>query len=256
DDARKANPAIVYCSVSGYGGRGPASQWAGHDLDYLAMGGYLDCSGRRADGGPALPGATIADAAAGGMQAAIAILAALLRRAATGAGEHLDVSVTDGVLSLMALAIDQQLATGEAPGPGRDLLTGRYACYDLYAARDGGWLAVAAIEPAFWANLCRALELGRWIPHQLDDARQAAIRARPSRRGIATSGWPRWRRPTPAWRPCSRWRSSRVTSSSGRAAPSGRRSTPRTAASASSAPCSPARPRSRRGWRSATARRP
>ena len=175
-DARKANESIVYCSLSGYGQRGPASQWAGHDLDYLAMGGYLDCSGRRADGGPALPGATIADAAAGGMQAAIAILAALLRRAATGAGEHLDVSVTDGVLSLMALAIDQQLATGAAPGPGRDLLTGRYACYDLYAARDGRWLAVAAIEPAFWANLCRALGLERWIPHQLDDARQAEIR--------------------------------------------------------------------------------
>ena len=177
DDARKANPAIVYCSISGYGQRGPASQWAGHDLDYLAMGGYLDCSGRRADGGPALPGATIADAAAGGMQAAIAILAALLRRAATGAGEHLDVSVTDGVLSLMALAIDQQLATGQTQGPGRDLLTGRHACYDLYGARDGRWLAVAAIEPAFWANLCRALGLERWIPHQLDDARQAEIRA-------------------------------------------------------------------------------
>jgi alpha-methylacyl-CoA racemase len=176
-DARKANEAIVYCSISGYGQHGPASQWAGHDLDYLAMGGYLDCSGRRADGGPALPGATIADAAAGGMQAAIAILAALLRRNASGVGEHLDVSVTDGVLSLMALAIDQQLATGEAPAPGRALLTGRYACYDLYAAGDGRWLAVGAIEAVFWANLCRALDLERWIPHQLDDARQSEIRA-------------------------------------------------------------------------------
>jgi alpha-methylacyl-CoA racemase len=176
-DVRKANEGIVYCSTSGYGQRGPASQWAGHDLNYLALGGYLDCSGRRGDGGPALPGATVADAAAGGMQAAIAILAALFRRAATGQGEHLDVSAADGVLHLMALAIDQHLATGEAPGPGRDLLSGRYACYELYAARDGKWLAVGAIEPAFWANLCRALDLERWIPHQLDDARQAEIRA-------------------------------------------------------------------------------
>jgi len=176
-DVRKANEGIVYCSTSGYGQRGPASQWAGHDLNYLALGGYLDLSGRRADGGPALPGATVADAAAGGMQAAIAILAALFRRAATGQGEHLDVSAADGVLHLMALAIDQHLATGEAPGPGRDLLSGRYACYELYAARDGKWLAVGAIEPAFWANLCRALDLERWIAHQLDDARQAEIRA-------------------------------------------------------------------------------
>jgi alpha-methylacyl-CoA racemase len=176
-DVCKANGGIVYCSTSGYGRRGPASQWAGHDLDYLAVGGYLDQSGRRADGGPPLPGATIADAAAGGMQAAIAILAALFRRASTGRGECLDVSVADGVLHLMSLAIDQHLATGEIPAPGSDLLTGRYACYDLYAARDGKWLAVAAIEAPFWANLCRALDLERWIPHQLEDARQPEIRA-------------------------------------------------------------------------------
>ena len=74
---RAVNPAIVYCSTSGYGQSGPRSQWAGHDLNYLAVGGYLDCSGRSGDGGPALPGATIGDAAGGGMQAVIAILAAL-----------------------------------------------------------------------------------------------------------------------------------------------------------------------------------
>ena len=171
------NPRLVYCSTSGYGQDGPYARWAGHDLDYLALGGYLACSGRRADGGPALPGATIADAAAGGMHAALAILAALLRRQRTGRGEYLDVSVVEGVLSLMALAADQHLATGEQPGPGSDLLTGRYACYDVYRCRDGRWLAVAAIEPHFFANLCKALGLERWIPHQLDDARQAELRA-------------------------------------------------------------------------------
>jgi alpha-methylacyl-CoA racemase len=176
-DVRAVNPRIVYCSTSGYGQDGPRVRWAGHDLNYLAVGGYLDCSGRRADGGPPLPGATIADSAAGGMHAAIAILAALLRRQRTGEGEFLDVAVADGVLSLMALPIDEHLATGEVVGLGHDVLSGRYACYDLYAARDCRWLAVAAIEPAFWANLCRALGLERWIPHQTDDARQAEIRA-------------------------------------------------------------------------------
>ncbi len=176
-DASRANPRIIYCSTSGYGKTGPASSWAGHDLDYLAMGGFLHTSGRRADGGPALPGATIADGAAGGMHAAIAILAALLRRARTGRGESLDVSVAEGVLSLMALHVDEHLATGADPGPGHDLLTGRYACYGIYATRDRKWLAVAAIEPAFWANLCRALGLERWIGHQHDDASQDRIRA-------------------------------------------------------------------------------
>jgi alpha-methylacyl-CoA racemase len=176
-DVRGVNPRIVYCSTTGYGQDGPYARWAGHDLNYLAVGGYLAMSGRRADGGPALPGATIADSAAGGMHAAIAILAALVRCAATAEGEYLDVSVAAGVLWFMSLPIDQYLATGASVGPGQDLLTGRYACYDLYAARDGRWLAVGAIEPAFFANLCNALGLERWVAHQLDDARQDEIRA-------------------------------------------------------------------------------
>jgi alpha-methylacyl-CoA racemase len=111
------------------------------------------------------------------MHAVIAILAALLRRQAGGEGAYLDVSVADGVLQLMSLHVDRFLATGEEPGPGADILTGRYACYDVYAARDHKWLAIAAIEPAFFANLCRALGLERWIDSQMNDARQDEIRA-------------------------------------------------------------------------------
>lgn len=176
-DTLRVNPQIIYCSTSGYGKTGPASGWAGHDLDYLAMGGFLHASGRGEGGAPALPGATIADGAAGGMHAAIAILAALLRRGRTGKGEFLDVAVAEGVLSLMALQVDEHLATGAEPGPGSDLLTGRFACYGVYPTRDGKWLAVAAIEPAFWTNLCRALGLEKWERHQLDDAVQERIRA-------------------------------------------------------------------------------
>jgi len=174
---RAVNPRIVYCSTSGYGQEGPAAGWAGHDLDYLAMGGFLASSGPGAGGAPPLPGATIADGAAGGMHAAIAILAALLRRAQSGEGEYLDVAVADGVLSLMALAIDEHLATGAEVGPGHDILTGRYACYGVYRCRDGRFLAVAAIEPAFYANLCRALGLEAWIPRQSEDAAQPELRA-------------------------------------------------------------------------------
>jgi alpha-methylacyl-CoA racemase len=174
---RAVNSGIVYCSTSGYGQTGPRSQWAGHDLNYLAVGGYLDCSGRAADGGPALPGATIGDAAGGGMQAVIAILAALVQRSATGVGAYLDVSVADGVVALMSLYIDEFLATGEVPGPRHNILTGRYACYDVYRCADDGWIAVGAIEPNFYANLCRALGCEQWLAHQTDDAAQDAIRA-------------------------------------------------------------------------------
>jgi alpha-methylacyl-CoA racemase len=191
EDVRARNPRIVYCSTSGYGQSGPYAQWAGHDLDYLALGGFLACSTPRADGGPPLPGATLADIAAGGMQAAIAILAALLRRERSGEGEYLDVSVADGVLFTTSLWIDQFLATGERPGPGHDVLTGRYAWYECYRARDGKWLAVGAIEAPFFANLCKALGLERWIPHQEDDAAQEAMRA-DFRRVFATRDRDAW----------------------------------------------------------------
>ena len=174
---RHVNRSIVYCSTSGYGQSGPRRDWAGHDLNYLATSGYLHCSGRDADGTPALPGATVADIAAGGMHAALAIMAALLRRERTGHGEHLDVSVADGALAMMALYADEHLATGVEPGPGHYILTGRYACYGVYACADGEYLSVAAIEPAFWANLCRALDLDRYVAAQTDDGLQDEIRA-------------------------------------------------------------------------------
>ena len=174
---RAVNPGIVYCSTSGYGQTGPYAQRAGHDINYLAVGGYLHMSERTAEGRPPLPGATVADIAAGGLHAAAAILAALVARARTGEGTYLDVAVADGVLWMLSLYIDEYLATGEAPGPGHYVLTGRYACYDVYPTADGRWLAVGAIEPAFWANLCRLVGLERWIDHQTDDAVQDAIRA-------------------------------------------------------------------------------
>ncbi|MBW2445553.1 MAG: CoA transferase [Deltaproteobacteria bacterium] len=177
DAVRAVNPGIVYCSTSGYGQSGPYSQWAGHDINYLALGGFLACSTPRGDGGPPIPGATVADSAAGGMHAAIAILSALNARHTTGEGAHLDVSVADGVLQLMSLHVDEHLATGAEPGPGSNILTGRLACYDVYEAADGKWLSVGAIEPAFYANLCRALGCEQWLEHQNDDAVQDGIRA-------------------------------------------------------------------------------
>jgi alpha-methylacyl-CoA racemase len=177
DAVRDVNESIVYCSTSGYGQTGPKSQWAGHDLNYLALGGYLDCSGRTAEDGPALPGATIGDSAGGGMHAVMAVLAALVQRERTGQGAHLDVSVADGVLAFMSLYVDEYLATGTVPGPGHNILTGRYACYDLYEAGDGGWLAVGAIEPHFFANLCRLLGCEQFTEHQMDDDRQDEIRS-------------------------------------------------------------------------------
>jgi alpha-methylacyl-CoA racemase len=171
------NPGIVYCSTSGYGQNGPQAQWAGHDIDYLAVGGYLAMCTPGAEGAPPLPGATIADAAAGGMHAALAITAALAGRATTGQGAYLDVCVAEGVLWLMSLAIDEQLALGGDVVPGHDVLSGRFACYGIYRTADDRWLAVGAIEAKFFANLCKALGCHEYAGAQYDDDAQPAIRA-------------------------------------------------------------------------------
>ena len=175
---RAVNAGIIYCSTSGYGQDGPRSAWAGHDLNYLAVSGYLATLRTRGPTGdhpsPGPPSPTPPPA---GMQAALAISAALFARQHTGEGTFLDVSVADGALWLMSLAVDEHLAIGTEPGPGHDVLTGRYACYDTYRAADGRWLAVAAIEAKFFANLCRALGCEQWIERQYDDDAQDEIRA-------------------------------------------------------------------------------
>jgi alpha-methylacyl-CoA racemase len=170
------NPGVVYCSTSGYGQHGPRAHWAGHDVDYLAIGGYLAMSTPGQSEAPPLPGATVADAAAGGMHAALAVAAALAGRTRTGEGAYLDVCVADGVLWLMSLAIDEQLALGGDVGPGHDVLSGRYACYGIYGTGDGRWLAVGAIEAKFFTNLCRALGCPELAASQHDDEAQPAIR--------------------------------------------------------------------------------
>jgi alpha-methylacyl-CoA racemase len=185
------NPRVILCSTTGYGQHGPHAARAGHDINYLAVGGYLATTEPRADGGPPVPGATIADAAGGGLQAALAVMAALIGRGEDGPGAHLDVAIADGVLWMTSLAVDEHLATGATVGPRDNIITGRYACYDTYRAADGGWLAVGAIEPKFFANLCRLLGCPHWTDHQLDDDAQDAIRA-DFRVAFATRGRDAW----------------------------------------------------------------
>lgn len=169
------NPRIIFCATTGYGQTGPRAQEAGHDLNYQALAGALSTIGRRADGGPALPGLTLGDSAGGGWQAAIRILSALVARQRTGTGAYLDVAASEGVLHLMALTVDEHFATGTVPSAGNTAFTGRYACYDVYRASDG-WVAVAAIERKFFANLCQALDLPSLAARQYDDDAQPELR--------------------------------------------------------------------------------
>jgi len=192
DEVRARHEGIVYCSVSGFGQSGPYAQWPAHDLNWLALGGFLHAGSRRANGAPSLPGAVVADAT-GGYSAAVAILSALVRKAATGQGAYLDVSVIDGVLRVMQYVIDGHLAGDAEAGTPTAMLTGGRACYDVYQAADGRWLSVAAVEPHFWAALCRELGLTHRIGEQHDPARQDVLREELSR-AFATRDSEEWLR--------------------------------------------------------------
>jgi crotonobetainyl-CoA:carnitine CoA-transferase CaiB-like acyl-CoA transferase len=172
---RALNPRIIYVSITGYGQEGPWAAMAGHDINYLALGGALEGNGASV-GPPAIPGIQVADLAGGAMQAVTGVLLALAARAKTGRGQSVDVSMTDGVAWLLPVALALHAATGELPARGDGLLTGRYACYRVYEAADAHWVAVGALEPKFWRALCRALGCEQFIPDQFaEDPRREEI---------------------------------------------------------------------------------
>ena len=149
------NPRLVMCSISGFGQTGPYVERAGHDLNYIALAGVLAMGGA-ADGAPAMPGVQIADLAGGALWAATAILAALVGRYRTGRGAHLDISMTEGALSLLTAELGNQ-DCGARPTRGTETLNGGLAGYSIYATSDSRYLAVAALEPKFWIALNTAL---------------------------------------------------------------------------------------------------
>jgi len=165
DAVEKANPRVVYASLTGFGVDGPYRDVAGHDINYQSIGGVVGLTGR-SDGPPTIPGSTAADSAGGGMHAAIAILAAVISRRATGRGQFVDVSATDGIVNMLCVTIDEYLATGAEPKRGAALLTGLHPWYNVYETADGKYLSVGAIEAHFYANLCRLMDLEDLIPHQ------------------------------------------------------------------------------------------
>jgi alpha-methylacyl-CoA racemase len=155
--------SVVYCSITGFGADGPRAAQAAHDLNYMGYAGAL------ADTAPAVPPVQAADLAAGALVAVAEIIAALLERARTGRGRHLVLSMTHGAHRLVAHRLQ-----GE---PVPRLLTGGLACYRIYAAADGRWLTVAALEPKFFRRLCELLGREDLVELHFDPDRQEELAA-------------------------------------------------------------------------------
>ncbi len=165
----RINPGLIYCSITGFGQTGPYRHRAGHDVNYLAVAGILDLIGPK-DGPPTIPGVQIADIAGGGQQAVIGILLALLARERTGRGQHIDISMTDGLLGLLALPQELCGRSGSEPRRADDLLSHRYACYNVYQTADQRYLAVGALEHRFWKQLCTLLDIPDYADRQYDES--------------------------------------------------------------------------------------
>jgi len=165
DTIKKVNPRIVYASLTGYGQEGPYRDVVGHDINYLSIGGLLGMTGLPG-GPPVIPGTVLADFAAGGMSAAVGILAALTARGRTGKGQYVDVSLTDAVVELTSLQIIPYLIMGIVPKRGETMLTGEWPWYNVYETKDGKYISIGALEPWFYANLCQLLGREDFIEHQ------------------------------------------------------------------------------------------
>jgi crotonobetainyl-CoA:carnitine CoA-transferase CaiB-like acyl-CoA transferase len=151
---RAVNPAIVLCSISGWGQTGPMAQRAGHDINYLAAMGLLSPTGRL-DDPPVLSAMQICDSTAG-LLAALTILAALRDRDRTGQGQWLDVSLAHAGLLMSAMSVASTLGTGRAASGRTGLWSGGVVCYQTYRCQDG-WVALGALEEKFWTTWCDAV---------------------------------------------------------------------------------------------------
>jgi len=165
---KRLNPKLIYCSVTGYGQDGPYKDMVGHDINYLSFGGVLGLTGEPGRK-PVIPPIQVADMAAGGMYAAIGILAALFARQTTGKGQYIDISMMDGIVAMLPFPASLLWGLGKTPQRGDTLLSGRFPCYSVYQTKDGEYISIGALEPRFWVELCKKLGREDFIPLQYDE---------------------------------------------------------------------------------------
>lgn len=166
DRLAEVNPGLIYCAISGYGQTGPMRERAGHDMNYLGLTGLLAMTGLE-DGPPIQAAGQIADIGGGAQMAAIGILAALIERGRSGKGQLVDISMTDGALGWMTMAVARFLAGDPPPRRGRVELSGGLICYMPYEAADG-WVSLGALEPKFWQAWCAGVERPDLVEQQFE----------------------------------------------------------------------------------------
>jgi len=162
----KIHPGLIYCSITGYGQTGPLRNRAGHDISYLSLSGVMSYSGRK-DTGPCLMGIQVADVGSGSNNAVIGILAAVIGRMKTGKGQHIDISMTDGLFPHHVVSGIRNLVGEEEPGFETELLNGG-SSYGFYETCDGKYVSFGGLEPQFLIASLTALEMGEYIDRLME----------------------------------------------------------------------------------------
>jgi len=169
EDCLARNPRLVYGRMTGWGQDGPYASMAGHDIDYISIGGAL-ANFRRAGERPVPPMNMIGDFGGGGMLLAFGVVCGVLEARASGVGQVVDTAMVDGTAALLAMPYSF-LAMGihDPATPGGNMLDTGAHFYDAYETADGRFVGVGAIEPQFYAELLKGLGLdGEDLPFQLD----------------------------------------------------------------------------------------
>ena len=168
---RTLNPALIYCSINGYGGNTSLVNKAGHDANYLAEAGVLDRNGTDR---PLYFDPPMADVC-GGLYAALAILGAMIGCRRSGQGTCIDLGLADVAMPLQQFQLADFAATGFVPKRGQTYLNGGAAYYNVYATADEQHVVIGAIEAKFWHAFCVAAERPQWIDRQHESIPQRAL---------------------------------------------------------------------------------
>ncbi|MDB5826698.1 MAG: carnitine dehydratase [Variovorax sp.] len=165
------NPRLVYGRMTGWGQEGPLANAAGHDINYISITGALHAIGP-AGGPPVPPLNLVGDYGGGSLYLIVGILAALHEAQRSGKGQVVDAAMSDGVISLMTNFVSQGLRGVFNEQRGSNLLDGGAPWYGVYETSDGEHVCIGSIEPQFFADICRRLE----VPEALHNAQSERAR--------------------------------------------------------------------------------
>ena len=170
------NRRLVYGRMTGWGQDGPLAARAGHDIDYIAVSGALWPIGRSGER-PVPPINLVGDFGGGGMLLAFGVLAGVFEARRSGEGQVVDAAMLDGSASLTTMLHELHRSGGWVEERGANLLDTGAPFYEVYETSDGGYMAVGALEPQFYATFVEGLGIDE-LPAQMDRSTWPATKER------------------------------------------------------------------------------